>query len=328
MADPRLTKLIQKRDREIDGGADSFEEELLRLSDNLGRRLAASLGVDPDLIAPRDGDDGILVGATNFERLLQDITDTDAIIAAVTSSSLSEIEDFIDAAGLGDAREEIRARVARLAGMAEESLSIQGVVAAEGALDTIAAEALMEGFFNTQIEESLLGTMSRQSAVRIKSAIISNLALESVEEVARRIVDAENASIGRAKTEARTRLQMADRTAHDVLRKTVEETGQKFLLAYMGPKPDKIIRPFCKELVGGRGSPGRAYKIEDFNNANNNQTPEHPRIAGGGYNCRHYVQAVLDDDDVLKSLGLERGSIQDIRAANRAARSKKKKGRK
>ena len=329
MVDPRMVEILDARTKLIDKGTSDFERRLLELSDNLGRRVAASLGDDPDKVRPPDGDDGRLVGRSDFERRLQGLSEAEAIRAAVTASSLEEIEDLVDLAGLGDAREGLRRVVAKIAGAAERSLSIQGVVAAEGALDTVAAEALLTGFLDNQIDEALISGISRNSAIRIRQAIVSNLGLETVQEVATRIADAEEMSIGRATTEARTRLQMADRTCQDIVRKTVEQTGAKFLLAYLGPKPDKIIRSFCRHLVMDKGTgKGMAYRVEDFDSANNAMTPEHPRYAGGGYNCRHYVQPVVDDDDVLESLGLKRGTIEDIRAANAAAvASRKKKGR-
>ena len=327
MVDPRLKKILNDRTRVIDRGATAFEADLLALADNLGRRVAASLGVDPDEVAPPDGDDGLRVGRSDFEQRLQGLSDADAIKAAVTASSLQEIEELVDLAGMGDARAGIRSAVSKLAGLAERSLSIQGVVAAEGALDTVAAEALLGGFLDTTIDEGLIGTLSRNSATRIRQAIVSNLGLESVVEVAQRIAESEEMSVGQATTEARTRLQMADRTCQDVVRRSLEETGEKFLLAYLGPFPDGKIRGFCEELMKGAKAP-RAFRIQDFDQARNAQTPEHPRFAGGGYNCRHYVQPVVDNDEVLEALGISRGSLDDIRAANAAARAgRKKKGK-
>ena len=324
MVDPRLKKVLDDRTRVVDRGATAFEADLLALADNLGRRVAASLGIDPDDVRAPDGDDGRRVGRSDFEQRLQGLSDADAIKAAVTSASLQEIEELVDLAGMGDARAGIRSAVARLA---ERSLSIQGIVAAEGALDTVAAEALLGGFLDTTIDEGLIGTLSRSSATRIRQAIISNLGLESVAEVAQRIADSEEMSVGQATTEARTRLQMADRTCQDIVRRSLEETGEKFLLAYLGPFPDGKIRGFCNELMKGATAP-RAFRMQDFDQARNAQTPEHPRFAGGGYNCRHYVQPVVDNDEVLEALGISRGSLEDIKAANAAAiAGRKKKGK-
>ena len=328
-----MLELLAQRGKIIESGASSFELRLLALADNIGRRLAASLGSDPDDVRMPDGDDGVRVGRTGFEQRLQSIGEAEALRAAVLGSSLVEIEDLIEAAGLGDARDVLRGEAAKLAGLAERSLTVQGITAAEGALATVAAEALLTIFFETQIDETLIGTISRNSAIRIRQALGSSLGHESVSAVASRIADAEEMSVGMATTEARTRLQMADRMANEVVRSTMEETGASFLLAYLGPHPDSKLRAFCSRLYGPPGKKSaRAYRLDDFNLANNHMTAEHPRIAGGGYNCRHYVQPVINDDDVLADLGLVRGTVDDVRAANRAAQSsrkrKKKRGRK
>lgn len=320
--DSTLKKVARQRMRQIDGGAEQFEDDLLTMAENLGRRLAASLGVDPDEIVAPDGDDGLFVGRTDFETRIQDLAENpEALRAAILSSSLAEIEDLIEYAGLGDARANIRDRVGKLAGLAERQFVVQGIDAANGALDTTAAAALLGNYVETQIEQGLLGNVGRQTAQRIQAALASQLGFEDVATVARRIADAEDLGIGNAKTEARTRLSMADRFCQEQVRQGVEETGAEFLQVYRGPTSG-IVRPFCRELIG------KAFTRDEIGELSNGQTAEGPIIAGGGYNCRHYFQAILNDPEVLELLDATRGTQSDITAANAAGRRKKKKRRK
>jgi hypothetical protein len=140
----------------------------------------------------------------------------------------------------------------------------------------------------------------------------------SIAEVAQVIAEEQLASVPRATTEARTQLAEADRFVHETVRKSIDPDGDKFLIGYIGPD-DRITRPFCNVLVN------KAFKISDFNQLRNGQTATHPRISGGGYNCRHDVRPVLDDDKVLSDLRLQRGTLADIRQANEVARPKKRK---
>lgn len=315
----QLLDLVERRQTLQDSAIEDLEERLFALSENLGRRLGASLGVDPDEVREPDGDDGRRVGRTTIEELIASLGDADAIRAAVLASSLEEVEELIDAAGLGDARGEIRKTVGRIAGIAERSVTIQGVIDAEGALDTVAAEALLGNYIETSIDDALFGTLSRQSATRIKDALTSNLGLEDMLTVARRIADSEEVSVPMAVTEARTRLAQADRFVNDVVRQSVDPDGDLMVLAYLGPA-DGVTRGFCDRLVN------KAFEVDDFNSANNAQTPSHPRVSGGGYNCRHNIVPVSRES--VEDLGLTVGTIDDVRAANDAAISaRRKKGR-
>lgn len=319
--DDTLKKIADQRIGIIDRGSERFEDDLLNMAENLGRRLAASLDVDPDLIAAPDGDDGRLVGRSDFERRLQSLADDPAALrAAVLASSLAEIEDLIEYAGLGDARANIRQNVGKLAGLAERQLSVQGIASAAGALDTVAATALLGNFVETQIEQGLLGNVGRQTAQKIQSALSSQIGFEETATIAKRIADAESLSIGNAKTEARTRLSMADRFCQEQVRQQVEETGAEFLQVYRGPVDGKI-RPFCAPLLN------KAFTREEIAGLSNGQTAESVIIAGGGYNCRHYFQSIVNDPDVLELLDATRGTAADISAANMGGRRKKSKKR-
>lgn len=320
MASPDLRRLLNASHKLQDKTVADFEDLSFALAENVGRRLAASLGVDPDLIYPPDGSDGRLVGRTNFERLIQSVTDADAVKAVVSAADLEDIEDFIAQSGSLAAREKITEAVTRLAGMAEQSLVSQGI-AAQGALDTVGAEALIGSYITNTLDESLRTTIDRAAAVRIRQGILTNLGEIPTAEVAQRIADEQEQSIGRATTEARTQLAEADRFVNETTRRSIDPDGEQFLMAYIGPD-DRITRPFCDALVN------KAFKLADFNKLRNGQTATHPRISGGGYNCRHDVRAVVDDDEILSDLGLQRGTLSDINQANeRAAKGKRKKKR-
>lgn len=320
MASPDLRRLLNASHKLQNKTVEDFEDLSFALAENVGRRLAASLGVDPDLIYPPDGSDGRLVGRTNFERLIQSVTDADAVKAVVSAADLEDIEDFIAQSGSLAAREKITEAVTRLAGMAEQSLVSQGI-AAQGALDTVGAEALIGSYITNTLDEALRTTIDRAAAVRIRQGILTNLGEIPTAEVAQRIADEQEQSIGRATTEARTQLAEADRFVNETTRRSVDPDGERFLMAYIGPD-DRITRPFCDALVN------KAFKLADFNKLRNGQTATHPRISGGGYNCRHDVRAVVDDDEILSDLGLQRGTLSDINQANeRAAKGKRKKKR-
>jgi len=320
MASPNLRRLLNASHQLQDRTVEDFEALSFALAENLGRRIAASLGVDPNLIYPPDGSDGRQVGRTNFERLLQSVTEPEAIKAVVMAAELEDIEEFVAQSGSLAAREVISDAVTKLAGMAEDSLISQGI-AAKGALDTVAAEALIGTYITSTLDDSLRTTIDRAAALRIRQGIMTNLGEIPIAEVAQRIADEQEQSIGRATTEARTQLAEADRFVNETTRRSIDPEGERFLLAYIGPD-DRITRPFCDALVN------KAFKIADFNKLRNGQTATHPRISGGGYNCRHDVRAVVDDDEILSDLGLQRGTLSDINRANeQAVKGKRKKKR-
>ena len=312
-----LLRLLDQRERLQDDALEAFDAEMSGLAENIGRRLANILGEDPDAIFPADGDDGFDIGTTDFETRLAGLTDTDQLRATVLISSLAEVEEFVEACGLDKARASMREAVANISGVAEQTFEVQGISDANGALDTVAAEALVGGFFETAFEEGLFGKGRRDTADRIKRALSSSLGMVPLKELVENIAQGEIDKIPRAITEARTSLAEADRVAHETVRRTLDPDGKEFLQAYFGPKDDDLVRPFCRHLVG------KAFRVDDFAKANNAQTPSHPTISGGGWNCRHYVTAVPNTKSALKALGVVRGTPQDIEKANRAAAAKR-----
>ena len=321
MSAPKIRKVLDRSYAIQDDTVEDFTRLMAMLHENIGRRIAASLGVDPDSVFAPDGHDGRLVGRTAFEQLLQETSDPDAVRAIVMSAGLDDIEDFVGASGSTKAIKSVTDAVSKLAGLAEDSLVAQGL-AAKGVLDTVAAEALISSYITSTLDETLRQTINRTAAVKIRQGLVSNMGMLSTEEVARMIADEIGVSLPRATTEARTQLAAADRFVQETTRRAIDPDGTKLLLAYIGPN-DKVTRPFCKHLHN------KAFTLEDFNAARNGQTAVHPRISGGGYNCRHEVLAVKDNPKLLKGLGLTKGTIKDILEANRlASGTKKTKGKK
>jgi hypothetical protein len=299
---------VRQRAGVQDAAVESVEDSLTKLADNLARRLAATLGVDPDSIVAPDGDDGRDVGKTAIERRLAGLGDGDRLRAAVLSTQLLDVEELVEAAGLDLTREQWRTDVAKLAGVVESGT--QGIAALQDRiLDNVASEAALGSLVDWQ-SEAMFGGMRREAAVRILDSLRASAGLMTNEQVARTIANSEPLSIGQARTEARTRIAEADRFVALEVQRAADPDGDRLILAYLGPD-DRITRPFCDRLVG------KAFSEAEFEQLDNAQTPSHPRIAGGGYNCRHLIISV--PPDALDELGLTRGTPADIAAANAAA---------
>lgn len=76
------------------------------------------------------------------------------------------------------------------------------------------------------------------------------------------------------------------------------DVGASWFL-YFGPKPDKVIREFCEKVITGtlegfeRSQP--IYTREEISRMDNGQGMS-VATAGGGYNCRHSWEVILDAD--------------------------------
>ncbi len=323
MAEPdrdKFRSILQRRVREQDRAVNRFEKNLEELSENIGRRLAASLGVDPDTVAERRKSDGRLVGQTDFEQRIQASVGIERIRANVLLASAQELVSFVDASGLERTRPILTSSFEKLAGLAEAQAAAAGLAAA-GVLDTAAATALLGSFVEGRLNQDFIGGLGRVSANRIRAGLISNLGIIPMQEVAARIAEAELVSVPVAVTEARTRMAEADRFAGDVVRQSVDPDGEATLLVYQGPD-DGITRDFCRILVN------KAFTVDDFDAANNHQTATHPRYAGGGYNCRHAVSIMPNSPAALEALGIQLGDAADVQAASNAAKAKRKKRKK
>lgn len=303
---PGLIRLLEEREALQAQALEDFERNLLALSENIARRLGSVLGVDPDEIFPRRGDDGRDVGATDFEARLDALDEAAQLRASVLLASLEEIEDFVEACGLDRTRADMRDTVGRLSALSEQSFQIQGVAGAVGALDTVSAEALLVGHYEMAIEDGLVGIYRTQAAQRIKEALVANIGLVPANRLAQDIAAREERSLGNSRTEARTRLAQADRVAHEVVRQTLDPEGDQFLIGYMGPRSGGNIRPFCSKLVG------KAFKSEELEGLDNGQVGN-VLTSAGGYNCRHYLIPIRADS--IGDLGLVRGTEEDTAAA-------------
>jgi len=314
-ARPGLRRLLDQRGRLQDQALDNFDANMVSLSENMARRLGSVLDVDPDTIFPKRGDDGVSVGKTDFETRLSELSDGERLRASVLLTSLSEVEDFIEASGMDRTRKGLREAVGKLSGLSERSFAIQGVAGAVGSLDTVSAEALIMGHYEMAIEDGLIGIQKRQAAIRIKEALAANLGLVPMRQLAKGIAESEIQSIPKARTEARTRMAQADRVAHEIVRKTLDPEEEQFLVGYMGPRAGGNIRPFCRALVGKAFAPS---ELEGVDNAQVGNV----LTSAGGYNCRHYLTPIRADE--LDALGLVRGTGADIESAEGGARKGKK----
>ena len=328
--------LLEQREGLQDRALDLFDQRVEEYTENVARRLAAVLDVDPGIIPPQ-GDDGRMVGQSDFERRIAQLDGADRIRAGVLAASLQEIEDFCDMAGCDRIRASITDIVPELAGGSEVMFQISAgdkadAVGAIGALDTVGAEALIGNYIDS-LDDKLRRTIDSQSAIRIKDALTHGLTLGTVGDLADRIERDEMERVLKervienlseeearkirqnAKTEARTSLSQADRFTSETVRQSVDPEGKIFLLWYQGSKDSKN-RPFCSHIAG------LAFKIKDFDKLNNRQTSIHPRISGGGYNCRHKARPI--EASQAKTLGIRIGTMEEINRANDAAQNSKK----
>jgi hypothetical protein len=313
---PDVRRMLERGGLIHEKAIERYQESLLALADNLGRRVGASLGVDPDSVVLPDGDDGIMVGGTSFERRLGAMMgDGAALRASVMSVALSEIMELVEASGLDRSRSILGAAFADLAGASERTMAAAGLPTV-GALDTTAAEALLGGYVEGVLFPDTVGAFSSATAQRIKRGLTANLTFQSMERLAVDIVDTTGASVNRATTEARTALAESHRFTQEVIRKSIDPDDQMFL-AYIGPL-DGATRGFCDAVAG------KFFKAKEFNKLDNGQGVS-PRIMGGGYNCRHRVLPMPGTADQIKALGLTRGTQSDITRANAFGRRRGRK---
>lgn len=298
--------LLRQRLLIQDGAADSLESALNALADDLGDRIEAAL-------------DGAPTGDTAFEARMRALPDGEQVRVAAMAAELSEIVDLVNDAGLDNARREYLTQYGPLQDVAERAMAAAGVERADVLLDSEAISATVDAIMGRH-DDALFGTLARDSATRIVDALHTQVGLESHAEIAQRIVDAEGASIPAAMTEARTRLAEADRFFAEAATSAAEDEGDvEFLRVYVGPD-DSRTRDFCEALVG------KAFTVAELQPLSNGQTPAHPLVSGGGYNCRHGFVSVHPDD--LESVGYERGTSSDIAQANAGASRRKSKKRK
>lgn len=297
------------RIRAQDALTDGLENALFGIADAIETRLSALLRSDG--------------GTTNvddlqpFEAVLASIrsiaTNPEATRIAMLAIELAEIESWLDAIGLGDARAKYFGGFASLASPIADALEAAGVPGASSLLDREGIRVAVEAFSNNQ-DGLLFGGIKRDAAVRISQSIQANAELLTDAEFAQRISETFEDGIPAAKTQAVTRLAEADRFIAEQLVREAESDGFEMLRGYAGPL-DAKTRPFCSALVG------KAFSLEELEAANNGQIGS-PITSGGGYNCRHLLEAV--PAEMVEGLGFSRGTPADIQAANGAAQRSRK----
>ena len=322
-----VRRLLKARDDRIDQAVEDFAIQAERVAENIGRRIIAALGADPDEWREPDGDDGVLLLQTRLEERLQAFDDPAQLRAAILDMPIVEIQEFMDAAG-NDIRDAgLRDVVSELAGFAEETLFVQGEATARQALDTVAAEALIESYVNRTID-TIQDVVDGPARARLRDALSANLGEISPFELAELTSTQLTDRIPLSLTEAYTRLAEADNFVNEVLRTTLESSldetegpadTPRYVMAYRGPDDD-LERPFCDVMNN------HVFTVGQLNKANNSQGLP-VRTSCGGYRCRHKLIPVRDrSDEALREIGLKRGTDELVKKANTAAqkaRSKK-----
>ena len=279
--------------------------ELLREGLDVEDAAAEALARSLEEFVVGDGVDAVLA------RLGSDVVD-DQVVAALTALSLADVVDVLVEAGVDDVWEgTVIAALPQLRRLAAESLTAVGLEGAslldsEGLRLTLSAleDYIDEEFWRLGVVTPVAG--------KLLDGVASSLRLERIEDVAERL-RGQGYRWDHAATEARDSLAYYNNFVNDALIDEADPEGDALLVAYLGPD-DRITRPFCDALVG------RAYRREDLDQADNGVRGRPFRHSHGGYRCRHRTSGVPDDDAVLDALGLERGTIEDVRRANAAAR--------
>ena len=310
----RLRSIVQERDAYTDSQVDQLEDALLDLYERVGARLAAALGGQP-------------TGDTPIEALLAGLTETQAIEAAILSTTLRDLAVLLDDAGMGAIRDQWFRGYGRLAEFTEDALDAAGVPVGSRILDDEGVRAAIDRMMDAQDEalfggvdaadEGVTGAAVRPTAQRMVDALRANATLMTPDQLAAQIVETEALRVDHAATEARTRMAEFDRYVQEEGVRLADPDDDLLLRVYVGPD-DRITRPFCDALIG------KAFEVNDFRRANNAQIG-HPLTHGGGYNCRHHLIPVMRSD--VTEFGYEVGTPADIERANAAAMNPRSKGK-
>lgn len=317
MTDPSLRRRAVEMVAAQDAAALRVLAFLAAVPANLARRIADALGLDPDDVAPPDGDDGDAIGPeggdTAIERRLRAAgtpAQRRAALFTLASGDNIEMNELIEAAGFVRAREAWRAAALEVGVPA----GVGRLRDADVGVDEVAA---LLGEWADGEAADVFDPLRADIAAGVHRALRS-VALASVTDPgapdplpSALRMGATSWTSNRSETEVRTATARAARVAQDTVRAAFAATGRDVRLAYVGPE-DGRTRPFCRVLVD------RAYTPAQLAEADNGQTGGPVRIDAGGYNCRHVVLAV-DARDVER-LGLVEGTAGDIAAANRAAK--------
>ncbi len=298
------------RIRAQDAITDNLESMLIELGNSIEDRLRVLLR--PDASTSTD-----MLPFDVAVSSVQSIADNPAAVrAAMLLVELGEIETWLDALGLENARREFFGGFSKLSGPIAQALTDAGIPNATTLFDREGVRVAVAAF-KDRLDGAMFDPLRRTSASRVAEAIQANAELLTDNEFAARIGDAYEVGLPAAKTEAVTRLASADRFIHEQLVREAESDADDdggFLRGYAGPF-DGRTRPFCAALTG------KAFSLGELERANNGQTGN-PIDDCGGYNCRHMLELVIED--LIEDSGFTRGTPADIAQASNAARSARK----
>lgn len=237
--------------------------------------------------------------------------------AWILSTSLDDLLGVLDDVGaMGALPPEFLEASASMRELSVRQLELIGIDDAAGLLDQEAVIATLDAtqdrlgdtWWDLKVRRPMAATMLD----RLHDAALLN----GLDTIRARLED-HGMRWDHAVTEAWDALALFDTVVVEETAMAADPAGDTLLRAYMGPD-DEITRPLCDRLVGF------AFTVEQLRRTPNG----HGGVVltgRGGKRCRHAVVAVLEE--VLKLLGLRRGTDAQLRKASAAA-SPKKGGRK
>lgn len=174
-------------------------------------------------------------------------------------------EDFLEL--YGDRAEEVQARLSKISG---SSVNYTG-----------ADIATMDAIINTDFD--LINNSAMAAGTTVRQEVVRGVLLGRAGQIDTSVLSTRLRR--NVETEVRTGEMAFSRTVNNS--KAIDIGFTKF--KYIGPN-DKFNRPFCKHHVG------KVYTSEEIAELDNGQGLEVFQF-GGGYNCRHYWQPVVDGTD-------------------------------
>lgn len=223
-------------------------------------------------------------------------------------AAFGDLLQMLNDAGLGDVADEMRSRLADLAGNVSDSLRLGGLKTGQLTFDASALEALIE-YKVRDVIESLATPIAREiQGAWVASTFTGKPIREAMAEAAALLTDK---TPGQAETVVGTAFNAIDRS---VTAGTVDAEDPDIVYLYVGPSAsdgDKITRPTCKHIVNKWATREQIARLE------NGQIPD-VFLHGGGWNCRHSWQPM--SREVAEKMGLDQVSEADISAFNAAGR--------
>lgn len=234
--------------------------------------------------------------------------------AAARAITLLDVQELLAEVG-GDQVYEatVGSKLVDLRGYAAEILERGGWAGSASVLlsdeDVIAALTVAE---NTIDDVVWANGIRRDIETRMLTGLRRSLTLTSLDDLATQLED-HGLRWDHATTEARDGLAEYDRSVNEALSRSADPEGETLLRGYVGPD-DQLERPFCDILNG------KAFTVKELSKARNGQRGT-VFTHCGGYRCRHRLISVTLN--VLKMMGLVRGTPEDIQRANNAAAGKR-----